>query len=102
MSIFSRAALGLRLFHSATAGELTKKPIRITQGGTAEKPAVFDGKGMVIDLGIDVTDHAWQKDDDNWTSTTAIAGPKRTTVGGASQVECSLVRARRTSTVFVV
>lgn len=80
MLLLRRAALactlGFCLYRSATAGELSTKPIRITQGGTAEKPALFDGNGMVIDLGIDVTNHSWRKEGDIWTSTTAIAGPK--------------------------
>jgi len=49
---------------SASAAE----PLILKNGGTPEKPAVFDGKGMVIDLGTDVTDHAWKKDGDLWTS----------------------------------
>jgi len=43
-------------------------PLRLTVGGTPEQPAVFDGQGMLIDLGIDVTDHAWSKQGDLWTS----------------------------------
>jgi hypothetical protein len=43
-------------------------PLVLKHGGTADKPAVFDGRGMVIDLGIDVTDHSWQKSGDVWTS----------------------------------
>lgn len=46
-------------------------PLVIRDGGTPDKPTVFDGQGMVIDLGIDVTDHPWTKADDLWTS----AGP---------------------------
>ena len=60
---------------SVYAGETTHKPLRLTQGGTAEVPAVFDGKGMVIDLGTDVTDHAWKKEGDVWTSSTPLSGP---------------------------
>jgi hypothetical protein len=29
-------------------------PLILTEGGTADEPAIFDGQGMVIDLGIDV------------------------------------------------
>jgi len=43
-------------------------PLTLTAGGTPEQPAVFDGQGMLIDLGIDVTDHAWSKQGDLWTS----------------------------------
>lgn len=53
--------------------EVSRTPLVLKQGGTAEKPAVFDGKGMVIDLGIDVTGHAWRKDGDLWTSTARLA-----------------------------
>lgn len=55
------------------AVEVSRTPLVLKQGGTAEKPAVFDGKGMVIDLGIDVTEHAWQKNGDVWTSTAPLA-----------------------------
>jgi hypothetical protein len=37
-------------------------------GGTPDTPAIFDGKGMVIDLGIDVTGHPWKKDGEVWAS----------------------------------
>ena len=37
-------------------------------GGTPDKPAVFDGKGMIIDLGIDVTAHDWERQGEVWTS----------------------------------
>ncbi|MFZ4767082.1 MAG: hypothetical protein ACOYMN_19185 [Roseimicrobium sp.] len=50
------------------AGEVSTVPLVLKEGGTAEKPFVFDGKGMVIDLGIDVTEHAWKKEGDVWTS----------------------------------
>lgn len=52
----------------AEEGQISKTPLVLTQGGTPDKPAVFDGKGLVIDLGVDVTDLAWQKDGDVWTS----------------------------------
>lgn len=44
-------------------------PLVLREGGSPDKPAVFDGKGMIIDLGIDVTDHEWKKNGDVWTST---------------------------------
>ncbi len=50
------------------AAETSSTPVVLKQGGTAEQPAIFDGHGMVIDLGIDVTDHAWKKEGDIWTS----------------------------------
>jgi len=43
-------------------------PLVLKDGGTPDKPAVFDGQGMTIDLGIDVTDHDWRRDGDLWTS----------------------------------
>lgn len=44
-------------------------PLVLTNGGTKDKPAIFDGQGMVIDLGIDVSDHDWKQNGDLWTST---------------------------------
>ncbi len=65
----------LLLLKCATfASEISTKPLRLSRGGTAEKPAVFDGQGMVIDLGVDITDHAWKKDGDLWTSTAPLSG----------------------------
>ncbi len=56
------------------AGGMSKTPLLLKQGGTVGNPAVFDGKGMVIDLGLDVTDHAWKKDGDIWTSSGRLLG----------------------------
>jgi len=53
---------------SAYSQEIRRKPLILSQGGTPEKPAVFDGKGMIIDLGIDITAHDWIKDGDAWSS----------------------------------
>jgi hypothetical protein len=69
------------LFSDLEAGEISKIPLRLTEGGTAENPAVFDGKGMVIDLGVDVTDHAWKKDGEVWTSTAPLSGAQPMTGG---------------------
>ncbi|MFT6620785.1 MAG: hypothetical protein ACJASX_003700, partial [Limisphaerales bacterium] len=69
------------LFSDLEAGEISKKPLRLTAGGTTENPAVFDGKGMVIDLGVDVTDHAWKKDGGVWTSTAPLSGAQPMTGG---------------------
>lgn len=44
-------------------------PLVLKEGGTPDKPAIFDGQGMIIDLGIDVSDHAWKRNGDLWTST---------------------------------
>jgi hypothetical protein len=60
----------------ACGGDIARTPLRLTRGGTAEAPEVFDGKGMVIDLGTDVTGHAWKKEGDVWTSSAPLSGPK--------------------------
>jgi hypothetical protein len=44
-------------------------PLVLNKGGTEDEPAIFDGQGMVIDLGIDVSRHDWKQDGDLWTST---------------------------------
>lgn len=53
---------------AATAQEVRRTPLTLKDGGTPDKPAVFDGKGMIIDLGIDITNHDWEKQGDVWTS----------------------------------
>lgn len=53
---------------SLHAQEVRKTPLILSQGGTPEKPAVFDGKGMIIDLGKDITDRDWVKNGDVWSS----------------------------------
>lgn len=53
---------------TAHAQEIRHTPLTLKDGGTPENPAVFDGKGMIIDLGIDVTTHDWDKQGDVWTS----------------------------------
>jgi len=53
--------------------EIRRTPLVIRDGGTADKPAVFDGEGLVIDLGIDVTSESWERDGDIWTLP-ALAG----------------------------
>ncbi|MBT3471064.1 MAG: hypothetical protein HOI65_06410 [Opitutae bacterium] len=47
---------------------IIRKPLVLKEGGTLEKPAIFDGQGMLIDLGIQVSDHPWEKNGDIWTS----------------------------------
>lgn len=59
------------LLASLHAQEMRRTPLILSQGGTLEKPAVFDGKGMIIDLGIDITDKEWIKNGDVW----ATSGP---------------------------
>ncbi|MDG1894500.1 MAG: sialate O-acetylesterase [Fuerstiella sp.] len=47
---------------------IIRDPLVLKEGGTKEKPAIFDGHGMTIDLGIEVTDHKWLEEGDIWTS----------------------------------
>ena len=49
-------------------------PLVLKEGGTPENPRVFDGQGMVIDLGTDVTDQDWKKQGDLWTSNGPLLG----------------------------
>ncbi|WP_395744002.1 right-handed parallel beta-helix repeat-containing protein [Prosthecobacter sp.] len=63
-----RLFICLALAFTAHAQEIRHTPLTLKDGGTPEKPAVFDGKGMIIDLGIDVTSHDWEKQGDVWTS----------------------------------
>ncbi|MCP5557615.1 MAG: right-handed parallel beta-helix repeat-containing protein [Verrucomicrobiaceae bacterium] len=53
---------------SVRAQEIRRTPLVLSTSGTAEEPFVFDGHGMIIDLGIDVTAHDWQKQGDLWSS----------------------------------
>lgn len=59
-------------FSSIYADEIVREPLVLQKGGTPEKPAVFDGEGMIIDLGIDVTSRSWKKNGDVWTSAEPI------------------------------
>jgi sialate O-acetylesterase len=43
-------------------------PLLLKKSGTTKKPEVFDGQGMLIDLGTRVSDHDWIMDGDLWTS----------------------------------
>ena len=43
-------------------------PLVLKTGGTPDKPEVFDGQGMLIDLGTRVSEHDWIMDGDLWTS----------------------------------
>lgn len=54
--------------------EIQRKPLILSQGGTPEKPVIFDGKGMVIDLGIDITAHDWGKNGEVWISHGPLPG----------------------------
>lgn len=59
-------ALFILSVSSGNAGEIRRTPLILSKGGTPERPAVFDGQGLEIDLGIDVTERAWQKSGDIW------------------------------------
>lgn len=67
------AAATILLAISAGAQEIRREPLILSKGGTPEQPVVFDGNGMIIDLGIDVTNHDWIKHGDVWTSRGAFA-----------------------------
>ncbi|TLD70848.1 hypothetical protein FEM03_11110 [Phragmitibacter flavus] len=58
---------------SIWSGEITDQPLILTKGGTPENPVIFDGKGLTIDLGVDITNHTWKKEGNLWTSTGPIA-----------------------------
>jgi hypothetical protein len=59
--------LAITLGRGVSSAEIRTKPLVLNQGGTAEKPAVFEGNGMIIDLGTDITDSHWQTGGDIWT-----------------------------------
>lgn len=63
-----RLALFVTIAFSVHSQEIRRTPLTLKDGGTPDQPAVFDGKGMIIDLGIDVTAHDWDKQGDLWTS----------------------------------
>lgn len=62
------SAIVLLLVTTALSQEIRRTPLTFKDGGTPEKPVVFDGKGMIIDLGIDVTLQDWVKSGDVWIS----------------------------------
>ena len=53
---------------------VSKTPLVLSAGGTPERPAVYEGQGVVIDLGTDVTGHAWKKSGALWTSDGRLLG----------------------------
>jgi len=63
-----RFVIFLAIAFTTHAQEIRRTPLTLKDGGTAENPAVFDGKGMIIDLGIDVTAHDWEKQGEVWIS----------------------------------
>jgi hypothetical protein len=56
------------------SAKVVRTPLVLREGGTPEKPAVFDGQGMVIDLGTDVSDEKWTKAGELWTSVGPLLG----------------------------
>ncbi|NOX98543.1 MAG: hypothetical protein GXP30_02235 [Verrucomicrobia bacterium] len=56
--------------------KVSREPLVLSSGGTADKPVVYDGKGMTIDLGIDVSDHGWIQSGDIWTSDGSLKNRK--------------------------
>lgn len=66
-------ALFIFILPSLHAQEIRREPLTLTQGGTPEKPALFDGKGMIIDLGVDISDLGWLKSGDLWTAPAPVA-----------------------------
>jgi hypothetical protein len=51
----------------AQAHDVRRTPLVISEGGTPENPAIFDGQGIIVDLGTDITSAAWKRDGDVWT-----------------------------------
>lgn len=47
---------------------IRREPLIIRDGGTADEPRVFDGHGMIIDLGTEITDLDWMVEGDVWTA----------------------------------
>jgi hypothetical protein len=66
--LMHRFVIFLAIAFTTHAQEIRRTPLTLQDGGTAENPAVFDGKGMIIDLGIDVTAHDWEKQGEVWIS----------------------------------
>ena len=66
---YSFFLLGLAvLATTGKADEVRRTPLILSKGGTAEAPAIFDEKGLVIDLGVDITGHGWIEQGDLWLS----------------------------------
>ncbi len=58
--------VGLQPARGGEEMEIRREPLILRQGGTPEAPAVFDGKGMIVDLGLDVTDEPWRREGVVW------------------------------------
>lgn len=66
-------AFFILVLSSLHAQEVRRAPLTLTQGGTPEKPAIYDGHGMIIDLGVDISDLGWLKSGDLWTAPAPVA-----------------------------
>lgn len=67
-------ALCILVLSSLHAQEVRRTPLILTQGGTPDKPVVFDGQGMIIDLGIDISALGWLKSGELWTAPAPLPG----------------------------
>lgn len=67
LAIWVTAAASAGFVGFADGGEIRRTPLVLRDGGTPDRPAVFDGQGLVIDLGTDVTDLPWQPQGDVWS-----------------------------------
>ncbi len=57
----------LPLLTPSHGNQIRTAPLVLKEGGSPEKPAVFDGHGLVIDLGTDITAAPWKNQGDVWT-----------------------------------
>jgi hypothetical protein len=55
-------------------GPQSTQSLVIRNGGTKEKPVVYDFAGLTIDLGLDVSDRPWIRDGDIWRSRGKLLG----------------------------
>lgn len=81
LKLLALSLTALLCLQFAGAGEIRTTPLVLKVGGTPEQPAIFDGKGMVIDLGMDVSEHDWRKEGDIWTSRGPFAGQTKIGAG---------------------
>ncbi|MCA9054801.1 MAG: right-handed parallel beta-helix repeat-containing protein [Planctomycetaceae bacterium] len=49
-------------------------PLVLSEGGTPDQPVVFDGQGLVIDLGTDISEYDWDRRGELWMSRGPLAG----------------------------
>lgn len=70
----TRAIGGIKLSNTVLSGFAA--PFTITAGGTAQSPAIFDGQGDVIDLGVYLTADDWSDTGGNIWRTAAGTFPE--------------------------